>query len=68
MDFGRKVTVQAMDSFSPRADIAEVDAFIREQNVPGELSVSYPGNGGRSAIVFRSKAQVHNGETKVVDR
>lgn len=62
MEFERKVTVQVQDSFPAKSDLAEVDALVREQRVPGELVVSYPGNGGRSAIVFRGKPQVHSGE------
>jgi hypothetical protein len=62
VDFTRKVAVQAQDSFPPKADIAEIDAFIREQKVPGELIVSYPGNSGRTSVIFRGKAQVRPGE------
>ena len=58
MNFSRKATVQAQDTFSPKADIAEVDAFIREQKVPGELVISYPGNGGRTSIIFHGKSQM----------
>lgn len=62
MEFVRKVTVQAQDSFPAKADLAEVDALVREQKVPGELVVSYPGNGGRSAVVFKGKPVAHAGE------
>jgi hypothetical protein len=62
VDFERKVAVQARDSFSSKDDLNEVDTFIRDQKVPGELIVSYPGNGGRSSVIFRSKEQVHNGQ------
>lgn len=59
MDFTRKATVQAHDTFDSKADIAEVDAFIRAQKVPGELVISYPGNSGRTSVIFNGKKQVH---------
>ena len=62
MDFDRKVTVQVQDSFPAKSDLAEVDSVIREQRVPGEMVVSYPGNGGRSAVVFKGKPTTHAGE------
>lgn len=66
VSFERRVTVQAMDSFPAKADLTEIDRFIREQKVPGELVISYPGNDGRTSIVFKSRAQVHAGEIKKV--
>ena len=63
LNFERRVTVQANDTFTSK-DIAEIDAFIREQKVPGELVISYPGNGGRTSIVFKSRPQVHRGEVE----
>lgn len=65
-DFDRKVTVQAHDYFESRIDIAKVDAFIRSQRVPGELTISYPGNGGRTSVVFKGKAKVHSGEVEAL--
>ena len=62
MEFTRKATVQAHDTFPPKSDLAEVDAFIREQRVPGELVVTYPGNSGRSSVIFNGKKQVHNAQ------
>ena len=62
MEFERKVTVQVQDSFPAKVDLAEIDSGIREQRVPGELVVSYPGNGGRSAVVFKGKPTTHMGE------
>jgi hypothetical protein len=62
MEFSRKVTVQVQDNFPAKSDLAEVDADIREQRVPGELVISYPGNGGRSAVVFKGKPVTHAGE------
>lgn len=62
MNFTRKATVQAQDTFPSKSDIAEVDAFIREQEVPGELVISYPGNGGRSSVIFKGKPEVHPAE------
>jgi hypothetical protein len=61
-DFERKVQVQVQDNFPAKSDLAEVDADIREQRVPGELVISYPGNGGRSAVVFKGKPVTHAGE------
>lgn len=61
-DFSRKVQVQVQDNFPAKSDLAEVDADIREQRVPGELVISYPGNGGRSAVVFKGKPVTHAGE------
>jgi hypothetical protein len=62
MNFERKATVQAHDSFDSKVDIAELDAFIREQKVPGELVIVYPGNGGRTTIIFNGKKKIHKGE------
>ncbi len=59
MDFDRKATVQAHDSFDSKVDIAELDAFIRAQKVPGELVIIYPGNGGRTSIIFNGKKKIH---------
>lgn len=61
-DFERKVQVQVQDNFPAKSDLVEVDADIREQKVPGELIISYPGNGGRSAVVFKGKPVTHAGE------
>ena len=54
----KKVLLRVRNTFSPKADIAEVDAFIREQKVPGQLIVSYPGNAGRSSVDFIEKERV----------
>jgi len=62
MDFERKATVQAHDSFDPKVDVAELDKFIREQKVPGELVIVYPGNSGRTSVIFNNKKRVFNGE------
>lgn len=62
MEFDRKATVQAQDSFSTKEAIGEIDAFIREQKVPGELTISYPGNGGISSAIFRNKPRLYRGE------
>jgi hypothetical protein len=62
MDFERKATVQAHDSFPANVDIAELDKFIREQKVPGELVIVYPGNSGRTSVIFNNKKRVFNGE------
>lgn len=61
MDFDRKATVQSHDSFDSKVDIAKLDAFIRSQKVPGELVIVYPGNGGRTAVIFNGKKQVYKG-------
>lgn len=62
MLFQRKAVVQARDEFKPKDDLSEIDTFIRSQKVPGELVVSYPGNGGRTSVIFNGKPQVHRGE------
>ena len=67
MEFERKVTVQAQDVFAAKTDLAEVDAEIKRQRVPGELVVSYPGNGGRSSVIFKGKPQVHRGEIESIE-
>ena len=61
-NFARKSTVQANDTFNSQSDLSEVDAFIREQKVPGELVISYPGNGGRTSVVFKGKPATYRGE------
>ena len=66
LDFERKVTVQAHDTFVPCADLGELSAMIREQKIPGQLIVSYPGNGGIDSVVFHGKAVKHQGEVKEV--
>ena len=62
MLFKRKAIVQAKDEFNQKDDLGEIDTFIRSQKVPGELVVSYPGNGGRTSVVFNGKPQVYRGE------
>ena len=61
-DFERKVQLQVQDNFPAKSDLVEVDTDIREQKVPGELIISYPGNGGRSAVVFKGKPVTQAGE------
>ena len=61
MNFERKATVQAHDSFPSKVDVAELDKFIREQKVPGELVIVYPGNGGRSSVIFNGPKRVFKG-------
>jgi hypothetical protein len=53
--FKKKGFVRAVNEFSPREDIAEVTAFVKQQRVAGELVVSLPGNGGIDRITFREK-------------
>lgn len=65
-DFNRRSVIQAHDTFSPKEDLAELDTFIRSQKVPGELTISYPGNGGRTSVVFKGKAVVHRGEVETI--
>ena len=63
MEFERKVTVQVQDTFPAKlADLVEIDADIKQQRVPGELVIGYPGNGGRSFVVFKGKPVAHQGE------
>lgn len=68
MDFEKKVTLQAKNSFPPKSDIREALDFVLEQKVPGELVVSIPGNGGVTAIVFVEKARVLKGEIETVEK
>jgi hypothetical protein len=65
-DFTRKSVIQAHDTFSSKADLSELDAEIRSQKVPGELVISYPGNGGRTSVVFKGRAVVHRGEVETL--
>lgn len=62
MNFSRKVQVQALDTFPSQSLLSEVDDYVRSQRVPGELVISYPGNGGRTSVTFRSKPVLHHGE------
>jgi hypothetical protein len=61
-EFERKVQVQVQDIFPAKSDLEEIDSDVRSQRVPGELIISYPGNGGRSAVVFKGKPVTHAGE------
>lgn len=63
-DFSRRSIVQAHDTFSPKVDLNELDAFICDQLVPGELTISYPGNGGRTSVVFKGRPVVYRGEVE----
>jgi len=65
-NFERKSVLQAHDTFSPKEDLAELDTFIRSQKVPGELTISYPGNGGRTSVVFKGRPVVHRGEVETL--
>ena len=65
-DFTRKSIVQAHDTFSPKIDLAELDAEIRSQRAMGELVISYPGNGGRTSVVFKGKPATHRGEIELI--
>lgn len=58
IDFRKRTNWRIVNEFSPKADILEVIAFIKEQRIPGELVLSIPGNGGITAIVFREKERV----------
>ena len=40
-EFSRKVQVQVQDIFATKADLEEVDSYIRSQRVVGDLVVSY---------------------------
>jgi hypothetical protein len=55
MDFKKKAYARAVNEFPPKADVAEVLAFVKSQRIPGELVVSLPGNGGVASIAFREK-------------
>jgi hypothetical protein len=54
-DFKKKGFIRAVNEFSPKSDVAEVLAFVKEQRVPGELRIVLPGNGGVSSVVFLEK-------------
>ena len=60
MEYERKALLRARDTFSPKADIAEVDRFCRELRIPGELKILYPGNGGRASVVFVEKEREYD--------
>ena len=62
MEFKRKAVVQALDSFPSNSDPSAVDAFVRSQRVAGDLVITYPGNGGRTSIVFKNRPKVSAGE------
>ena len=59
MEYERKALLRARDSFSPKADIAEVVQFVRALKIPGELVISFPGNTGIHAITFIEKEKVY---------
>lgn len=61
-DFNRRSIVQAHDYFDSKIDLAELDTEIRSQKAMGELVISYPGNGGRTSVVFKGKPATHRGE------
>ena len=65
-DFNRRSVLQAHDTFSPKEDLTTLDEFIRSQKVPGELTISYPGNGGRTSVVFKGRPVVHRGEVETL--
>ncbi len=62
MRFTRKAIVQAVDTFPSNSDHTAVDAFVRSQRVSGDLVITYPGNGGRTSIVFKNRPKVSAGE------
>ncbi len=62
MEFTRKVTVQVNDQFSSPYDFQSIVDEIKSQRVPGELLISFPGNGGVSGVVFRGKPVSHDAE------
>lgn len=66
MEFERKVSVQAQDGFPAKSDVSEVVEFVRLQRVPGELVITFPGNGGITSVVFKGKPQTHAGEVETV--
>lgn len=66
-EFTKKVQLRVINEFTPKSDVAEVLAFVKEQKVPGELIISLPGNGGITTIVFREKEKTHRGETPIND-
>jgi hypothetical protein len=65
-DFNRRSIVQAHDTFSPKIDLTELDTEIRSQKAMGELVISYPGNGGRTSVVFKGKPAIHRGEVELL--
>lgn len=57
MLFKKRGFARAVNDFSPKADVAEVLAFVKSQRVPGEVRIVLPGNGGVSSISFHEKEQ-----------
>lgn len=53
--FKKRGLARAVNEFSPKDDIGEIVAFVRQQRVPGELRIVMPGNGGVSAVAFHEK-------------
>jgi len=58
VQFKKKGFARAVNEFPPKADVAEVLAFVKAQKCPGELRIILPGNGGVSSIVFLEKEQM----------
>ena len=66
LEFRTAVKLRATHEFASKDDIAEIVAMLREQKIPGELVVSFPGNGGISGIIFREKERDIKAPVKIV--
>ena len=55
MQFKKRGFARAVNEFPPKADVASVVEFVKEQRVPGELRIVMPGNGGITSVVFYEK-------------
>ena len=55
LEFRSVTKLRTSNEFASKEDVAEILAYLRQQKIPGELVISFPGNGGISGIVFREK-------------
>jgi hypothetical protein len=55
LTFEKKRVSRHRHIFSSSADVAEVLALVKSANIPGELRVGLPGNGGVNFIEFVDK-------------
>jgi hypothetical protein len=68
MDFERKWRTAVVNTFPPTSNIAAVVKFVREQNIPGKIEITLPGNGGVTSITFTQKDKTHNIEIEGYDQ
>jgi hypothetical protein len=65
--FDKKVTLQVHNRFNPKADIAEVVTFVREQKVPGKVEIVLPGNGGITSVEFIESPKIHKADVPIIE-